>query len=145
MPIFVDTDNTNPNDKLYTAKTAGQSAGAVEDAIQKMVKRIIENTSGFTTAKGEKPKGYTIKLTVTKVERANGETKCGLSGTIVRYPKTVNHRGEEGEVWVGLSMKGSAKVGGTDEGALLDCVKALTKDMVEKDAVKAMKEDWPKW
>lgn len=87
MPsIFVGTDNSDPKDKLYNGLKAGQSAAKAEGKMQAVMKRIIDKAAGFTTTKFDNAKGYVISLEISKLEVANHQTKCSLSGSIVRYP-----------------------------------------------------------
>ena len=141
MPqIFVDTDNSDPKDKLFVGTKAG--GAKAEEKMQKVVIRIIGKTDGFTTDPKVSKKGYAIRLTVSKVEVGDHETKCAVSGSLVRRPRE-KVKGGEGEVMVSTSMGGSGKVNGTDDGAILDCVEAISEDLVKK-SIKYMKEDWTK-
>ena len=49
--IFVNTDNTNFKDKVFVAQLAGENAKAAEDAMQKIVVKIVGKNAGFTTLK----------------------------------------------------------------------------------------------
>ena len=144
MPaIFVDTDNSNPKEKLYNGVKAGQSAAKVEDKMQAVVKKIIDKAAGFTTTKFNNAKGYVIRLEISKLEVANHKTKCTLSGSIVRYPKGVTKKGAKGDEMLSLGWGGSATADGTSEGSLLDCVEAVAESMVPK-SLPVMTADYPK-
>jgi hypothetical protein len=144
MPlIFVDTSNTDPKRKLFNGLKAGNSAAKAEEKMQKAVKRIIDKAAGFTTTKAENAKGYAIRLTVSKVEAAAHQTKCSLSGSIVRYPPAVTMKGDKGEEMVSTSMTGNGTVDGTSEGAVLDCIEAIAEELATK-SVPIMRTDFVK-
>jgi hypothetical protein len=131
MPaIFVDTDNNDPNKKLYNGLKAGSSAAKAEGKMQAVVKRLIDKAAGFTTTKFDKAKGYAIRLEVSKVEVADHKTTCRLSGSIVRYPPTVTMKRGAGEKMVSTSMSSGATADGTSEGSLLDAVEAIAESLV---------------
>lgn len=144
MPlIFVETSNTDPRQKLFNGLKAGASAAKAEEKMQKVVKKIIDKAGGFTTNKSENAKGYALRLTVAKVEVGAHQTKCSLSGSIVRYPPTVTKKGDKGEEMVSTSMTGNGTVDGTSEGAILDCIEAIAEDLVLK-SVPIMRTDYVK-
>ena len=144
MPlIFVDTDNSDPKKKLFNGAKAGNSAARAEEKMQKAVKRIFDKANGFTTTKSDKAKGYAIRLTVAKVEAKDGNTKCSVSGSIVRYPPTTTKSGAAGDEMVSTSMTGNAKATGTDANAILDCVEAIAEDLATK-SVPIMTADFTK-
>jgi len=130
-PIFVDTDH-NPKNKLYDGGQAGQAAAKVESKMQAVVKAIIGKTAGFTTTKVANSKGYAIRLEISKLEIAGHETKCSLTGEIVRYPKGVTTKGAKGNEMVSLGWGGSATALGTSEGSILDCVEGVAESMMKK-------------
>jgi hypothetical protein len=142
-PIFVDTDNSNPKDKLYNGSKAGQSAAKAEVKMQAVVKRVIDKAAGFTTTRSGNAKGYAIRLEISKLEVADHKTKCTLSGSIVRYPKTVTMKGAKGDEMLSLGWGGSATADGTSEGSLLDCVEAIAESMLPK-SVAVMSADFLK-
>lgn len=143
-PIFVDVDNSNAKAKLYNGKIAGDSAEKAEAKIQTMVKKAVEKAPGFTTTKAGSPKGYTILIAITKIERPGHETKCTLSGEIVRYPKGVTtNRGAGAEMVTVGNWGNTATASGTSEGSLLDCVEAVTESMM-KSGIGAMNRDFLK-
>ena len=145
MPvIFVNTDNSDLANKLYKGAKAGKSAATAEGRMQKVVKKIIDKAGDFTTTKTAKAKGYSIWLEVSKVEIAGRQTKCSLTGSIVRYPKSVTYKGEKGDYLVSTSMIGNARADGISEGALLDCIEAIAEDLVTK-SVPIMRADISKW
>jgi len=143
MPIFVDTDNSNPKDKLYNGSKAGGSAGKAEAKMQATVKRLIDKAPGFTTTKMGNAKGYTIRLEISKLDTSDHKTKCSLSGSITRYPKTVTLKGGKGDEMVSLGWSGSAEASGTTEGSLLDCVEAIIESMM-KNGINTMNSDFAK-
>jgi hypothetical protein len=143
MPIFVDTDNSDPKNKLYNGSKAGQSAAKVEAKMQSVVKGIIDKTAGFTTAKMGNSKGYTVRLEISKLDTPDHKTKCSLSGSIVRYPKGVTMKGAKGEEMLSLGWAGSAEATGTSEGSLMDCVEAIIESMM-KNGVRTMTSDFAK-
>lgn len=143
MPIFVDTDNSDPKSKLYNGSKAGQSAAKVEAKMQSVVKGILDKTAGYTTAKMGNPKGYTIRLEISKLDTADHKTKCTLSGSIVRYPKGVTMQGAKGDEMLSLGWSGSAEATGTTEGSLMDCVEAIIESMMKK-GIPIMTADFPK-
>ncbi|MFN8178018.1 MAG: hypothetical protein U0167_08820 [bacterium] len=137
MPlIFVDTDNSDPDPqkKIYSGKRAGGAADKVEAAIEKSVKKIIEKAElhDFTTAKSKDAKGYVIRLSLAKVEVVSPNTKCSMSGSIVRYPKAATLKQGGGDEMVTLGMTGSATASGTTPRSIVDCVEAITEDLVTK-------------
>ena len=139
--IFVDTDNSNAASKLYKAAKAGKSASAAESLMQKVVKRIIDKTPGFTTTKSDGAKGYAIRLELAEVKPVGHETSCRLSGSIVRYPRDVAQQGKsQGETMVSTAMGGGAKATGPADRAILDCVEAIAESLIPK-TIPAMKTD----
>ncbi len=132
MPIFVDTDNSDPTNKLYNASKAGQSSAKAEGKMQAVVKKLVDKTAGFTTAKFPNAKGYTIRMEISKLEVADHKTKCSLSGAILKYPKGVTMKGAKGDEMLSLGWGGSATADGTSEGSLLDCVESIAESMMAK-------------
>jgi hypothetical protein len=141
-PIFVNTDHGLKN-KLYNGTKAGKAAAAAEGKMQRVVKRIIDKAAGFTTIQSGQAKGYVIRLEVSKVEMAGHQTKCGLSGSIVRYPPTATRERGKGEEMVSTNMTGNATADGTSEGSLLDCIEAIAEDLVSK-SIPIMRADYLK-
>jgi hypothetical protein len=142
MPIFVDTNN-GPSNKLYNGTLAGSAASAAESMMQKVVKRIIDKTPGFTTAASPNAKGYAIRLEISKLDATGGETKCSMTGSIVQYPKGANKAGAKGDTMFSLGWGGSAKSTGTSQGSVLDCVEAITESMMSK-GIPVMSADFQK-
>jgi hypothetical protein len=145
MPtIYVETDNSDPDNKLYTAAKAGKAAAKAEEKMQKAVRKIIGKTSGFTTLKYDNAKGYVIRLEVSKVDTSGHQTQCSLSGSIVRYPMSVAQKGKgQGEEMLSTGMTGSATATGTSDNSILDCVEAVAEDLAAK-AVPIMRDDFAK-
>jgi len=142
--IFVNTNNCDPKDKLYSAARAGKAVAAAEGKMQAAVKKVIARAKGFTTIKGEKAKGYTIRLEVARIDVIGRETKCSLAGAIVRYPATTTADGSRAETMVSTGWTGSARATGTSEQALLDCVEAVAESMVET-SIASMRTDFTRW
>ncbi|HUK20251.1 MAG TPA: hypothetical protein VLV45_01700 [Gemmatimonadales bacterium] len=143
MPsIFVDTDNTDFSDKLFKGTKAGALSTKAENKMQAKVEGIIDKTAGFTRNKSDKqPKGYAIRLEVSKIEKADGKTKCTLSGSIVRYPPEVNKKGAVGEIMVSTGMQSKAIADGTSDGAVLDCIESTAEDLITK-SIPYMRKDF---
>lgn len=139
--IFVNTDNSNPQAKLYNGSKAGAEAKAVEELMQKIVVKIIAKNPGFTTNKMPNPKGYSIKLEIAKLQQTARETSCDIKGELVRYPNsfTVAKRGGAATM-VSTSFTGSAKATGMGKYAITDCVEVIAEGMVAK-AIPAMRSD----
>ena len=143
MPdIFINTDNSDNDDKIYDGLQAGKAQAKAEEKMQKAVRKMIAKADGFTTTKPDKdPKGYTIRLTVAKVEIAGRNTKCSLTGGIAIFPVPPTKTGKEGTLMLTKSMVGNANATGTDERALLDCVESIAEDLTTK-AVPIMRADF---
>lgn len=141
--IFVDTDNSNLKDKLYDGLKAGKAAQKAEEKMQKMVRRVVDKATGFTTTKSGDAKGFAIRLSLSQVQVSGFNTKCSLSGSIVRYPATgsKSKAASRGEEMVSTSMTGGATATGTDELAVLDCVEAIAESLVAK-AIPIMRTDY---
>lgn len=139
--IFVNTDNTNPKDKLFNGRMAGAEAKAVEDLMQKIVVKIIGKNPGFTTTKLPNPKGYSIKLEIAKLQQTPQETSCSLKGELVRYPNSfsVAKKGGAGAM-VSTSFTGGAKAIGMGKHAVIELVEAIAESMVAK-TIPAMRQD----
>lgn len=142
MPIFIDTDNTNAQDKLYKAGKAGTAATKIEEKMQAVVKKAVEK-AGFTTAKIPNAKGYIIRLEISELEVAGHNTKCSLKGAILRYPKVVTKARGAGEEMLSTGWGGNATASGTGEGAILDCVESIAESMMTK-GVPVMNSDFMK-
>jgi len=84
-PIFVNTDNSNINDKLYRASKLGKSAAAAEKVMQDGVIAAVGKSADFTTDKSKSAKGYTLKLDVV-AQTSAGKTTVSLNIVIERYP-----------------------------------------------------------
>jgi len=128
--IFVNTDNSDSKNKIYNGVKAG--GAKAEEKMQKAVIRIIDKTDGFTTAKSDKPKGYSILLTVSKVDVGEHDSKCSLEGAVAEFPS--------GKI-ISARFTGSGRVTGTSERDIIDCVEAVAEDMILK-SIKAMRDDF---
>lgn len=149
MPtIFVDVDNSDPHQKIFSALKAGDAAKDAEARMQAVTKQLIDKEADFTTTKPKgdaavkQLKGYVVRLTLTKVEANARTAKCIMAGEIVEYPKVVNHEGKSGEVLVAPILPGTAEVKDSRT-ALIDCVEALTEAKI-KQAFPAMRKHFAK-
>src|SRR5215831_10116658 len=85
-PVFINTDNSDKNHKIYVATSAGEGAADAENKMHDMVVKAFEKESEFTTNKIDNAKGYTLQFKVTKFNSAAHETSCTIQGLILRYP-----------------------------------------------------------
>lgn len=139
--IFVNTDNSNLQAKLYNGSKAGAEAKAVEELMQKVIVKVIGKNPGFTTTKIQDPKGYSIKLEIANLVQTAHETSCSLKGELVRYPNTFSAKAKGGgETMVSTSFTGSAKASGMGKFAVIDCVEAIAESMIPK-TIPAMRQD----
>jgi len=140
--IFVNTDNTDPDNKLFIATMAGGAAGKAEALMQKIVKDTYDKEKGFTTKPFDKAKGYSIRLTVTKVTVAEHKTTCTISGALVRWPEEQTKKRGKGEAMVSIGdWSSTATTDGTSDYSLMQCIEANTEGMAAK-AVKPMQQDF---
>ena len=143
MPIFVNTDNTNATDKMYNGLLAKENAAAAEKKMQEIVIKTVGKDPSFTTNKVANPKGYSIKLKIAKLETLGRETKCSMTGELLRYPNMRSVKGS-GVGMVSTSFNGSAAAVGMGKFAVIDLVEAITEGMIKK-AMPAMKQDINSW
>lgn len=146
MPtIFVDTDNSSPDPKmkLYRGEGAGAAQFKAEDKIQKTVRKVLDKAADFTWTKFENAKGYSLRLSVAKVDVVKPDTKCSMTGEILLYPRQKTMKQGEGEEMVALRITGSATASGTGERSILDAVEAICEDLVPK-TLKTMRDDYGK-
>lgn len=145
-PIFINTDNTNKNKKIYIANAVGEGMSEAEDKMQEMVIKAFEKASDFTTNKIDDPKGYTLVFKVTKFSSADHETSCTIQGTILQYPAVTYSKAKQSNksdaviVMFAGDWKGSATASGKGKRAMLDCVEAIMEGMVPK-SIPVMKSD----
>ncbi|MFL4969322.1 MAG: hypothetical protein ACJ8FU_16000 [Xanthobacteraceae bacterium] len=145
MPIFVDIDNSDGNDKRFNAANTGKAAAKAEEAMQKAAKESLTGNAKFTTSKPKNPKGYEITLTVTKVvfDKDKNTTKCFVSGVIARVPLQDTKSGAKGTDMLSGGWTGSGTVGGgTSDDDVVFCVGGVVKDMMKKDGIPAMEKDF---
>lgn len=142
-PIYVNTDNSNVTDKMYNGQLAKENAAAAEKKMQDIVIKTIAKDPRFTTKKVVNPKGYSIKLRIAKLETLGSETKCSMTGELLRYPNMKAFKGS-GVGMVSTSFNGSAAATGMGKFAVIDLVEAITESMVKK-AIPAMKTDINSW
>jgi hypothetical protein len=127
--IFVNTDNSNPHDKLFQGVKAGAKA---EGLMQKTLTKIIEGSDGFTTKKSDGAKGFTIRLTVSAVNVGERQVKCTMTGSIEYYPPQATKSRGKGSEMLSTGMTSSAAADGTSESAILDCIEATTEALTNK-------------
>jgi hypothetical protein len=129
MPqIYVNTDNSNPMNKLYNASKLGKSAAAAEKKMQQAVVEAIGKTPDFVT--NTPGKGYSIRMKV-QAEPAGRATKYTVTAEIIRYPASVAQGGKGEELVPTTSKPGSATVEGGSEADLIDAIGELTKSNVK--------------
>jgi hypothetical protein len=128
-PIYINTEN-DPKDPIFVAKLTGEQAAACEKMMRDTIVKVIEKDSTFTTNKIKNPKGYSIRLEVSKFKAEGRETSCTLSGMILEYPKLTYMKGAPGTAVVSLPFSGSATASGRF--AAVDCVEAVAESLVKK-------------
>ena len=131
MPqIYVNTDNTDPKEKLYVATLAGQQAAACEQMMKDTIVKAIAKDPTFTTVKMAGAKGYSIRLKIATLNQTPAGTSCSLSGEILLYPKVTYSKKGAGSLMLTTNMTGSATA--TGRFAAVDCVVAITETLVKK-------------
>jgi hypothetical protein len=127
-PIYVNTDNSSPTNKIFIASKLGKSAAAAEKKMQEAVVEAIGKAPDFNT---DKPgKGYSLRMTVV-TEAVGRATKYTVNVEIIRYPKVVRKGGKGDELVVTVAKPGSATVEGGSEADVLDAIAELTKNNVK--------------
>ena len=127
-PIYVNTDNSNPTNKLYNASKLGKSAGAAEKKMQQAVVEAISKVPDFNT---DRPgKGYSLRMKVLTAPLGRA-TKYTVTIEIIRYPSSVGKGGKGEELVPTMSKPGSATVEGGSEADILDAIAELTKNNVK--------------
>jgi hypothetical protein len=136
-PIYINTERIDPKKRIFIADAAGGASAEVEALMKKTVIDALVKNATFTTNKIKDAKGYTLEMELQKVDVDKaGNTACQMSTTIRRYPG--GHTASVG----GISK---AKLGPpADKEAILECVKAMVKESVEKSQP-VMLKDWPNW
>jgi len=145
MPIFVDIDNSDGNDKRFIATNAGKAAAKAEAAMQKAAKETLADNPKFTTSKPKNPKGYEITLTLTKIvfDKDKNTTKCFVSGVIARVPLEDTKSGRKGTNILSGSWDGSGAVGGgTSDDDVVFCVGPVVAKMLKETGIPAMEKDF---
>jgi len=128
MAIYVNTDNSNPTNKLFNASKVGKSAAAVEKGMQQAVIEFLGTQPDFTTTTSGK--GYSLRMKVV-AETAGRATKYSVPIEIIRYPSSAA-KGGKGEEMVPIAVKlGSATLQGASEADLVDAIGELTKSDVK--------------
>ena len=138
MPIYVNTDNSDPKKKLFNASALG-SAAAVEKKMQEVVVETIRDDAGADFNTDKPGKGYSLRMKV--VAKKDGRTTTvSVTIEILRYPPEVQKK-KKGEFMVPITANlGSATLEGASEADLLDVVAQLTKSNV-KAALGPMRVD----
>jgi hypothetical protein len=127
-PIFVNTDNSNVNNKLYNASKLGKSAAAAEKKMQEAVVEAISKVPDFAT---DKPgKGYSLRMKVL-AEPVGRATKYTVTVEIIRYPLSVSKGGKGEELVPTMAKPGSATVEGGSDADIADAIGDLTKNNVK--------------
>ncbi len=133
-PIFIETDNSDRNNKIYVATLAHDQADAAEAAIQRAVRKALDKSNEFTTKKPTDTKqlvdlkGYVIIITLVSVTPDGRGLKCRLEGTVVHYPRELNKDKKKGELMVTSKFSGGGKA---DTNAVVDVVEAVTEEMMK--------------
>lgn len=145
MPkIYVNTDNSNPQAKIYEAGKMAKSAAAAEKKMQDVVRALVTKEADFVADKSAVGKGYTIKIKVTKAEASGGTTTYTVHYEVVRFPLSAGKGGRKGEEMVSTTTKDlEIQVQGNNEGMLLDGVEMVTQNIMAK-CFPAMRVDWTK-
>jgi hypothetical protein len=129
MPqIYVNTDNSNPRNKLYNASRLGKSVAAAEKKMQQAVVEAIRKVPDFNTI--TPGKGYSLRMKVL-TESLGRATKYTVTLEIIRYPPTIGKGGKGEELVPTVGRPGSATVEGGSEADILDAIGELTKNNVK--------------
>ena len=140
MPqIYINTDNTNKTNKIFVAALVGQDAvTAAEEKIKATVEKALSKTTEFTTGTIPNPKGYTLRLKVSKFSASGNEASCTITGEILRYP-TVTYskskfagKSQTETVMFAGNWTGSATATGHGKYAALECIEAIVESMVPR-------------
>jgi hypothetical protein len=135
MPIFIETDNSDRNNKIYIATLAQKDADKAEAAIQRAVRAVIGKSNDFTSTKPTDAKelkalkGYVIIIKLVGVTPDGTDLKCSLEGIVVHYPRELTKSKKEGEKMVTTKFTGGAKANTRD--AVVDAVEAATESMTK--------------
>jgi hypothetical protein len=86
MPIYVNTNNSDPKKKVFIARALGKSAFEAEKIMKEGVEEAVKGAPDFTTAQSKDAKGYTIKLEVKAQAGTGGQTTVSLKIEIETYP-----------------------------------------------------------
>ena len=145
-PIYINTDNSDKDNKIYRASLVGEGMTDAEDRMKAAVIKAFEKAPEFTTNKITDPKGYTLLFKVTKFNVSGHETSCTINGEVLRYP-TVTYSRAKGAganqtetVMTAGQWTGSATASGKGTRAVIDCVEAIMESMVPK-SIPVMKSD----
>jgi hypothetical protein len=128
-PIYVNTDNSNPKKKLFSASGVSNSA-AVEKKMEDVVDETIRKDAPADFNTDKPGKGYSLRM---KVETAKDgkATIYSVKIEILRYPSEIA-KGGKGEAMVPIMVKpGHATLEGASEADLLDAIGDLTRSNVK--------------
>jgi hypothetical protein len=139
MPqIYINTNNTNKTDKIFIANLVGTEAAAAEDKIRTTVEKALSKSGDFTTGTIPNPKGYTLRLKVSKYEASGNQASCTITGEILRFPAVTYSKSKfagknqtETVTFAG-EWKGSATATGHGKYAALECIEAIVESMVPR-------------
>ena len=139
MPIYVNTDNSDPKKKLFNATAVGNAA-AVEKKMQEVVVETIRDDAGADFNTDKPGKGYSLRMKVV-AEKSGRSMTITVEIEILRYPPETDKKKKKGEFMVPITANlGSATLEGASEADLLDVVAQLTKSNV-KAALGPMRVD----
>jgi len=143
-PIYINTDNSNKNSKIYVADLVGPAVAEAEAKMQSIVVKAFEKESEFTTNKIDNAKGYTLTFKVTKYAASGRDASCTITGDIVRFPAVTYSKAkgagatQDEKVMFGGTWSASASASGRTAAA--DCIEAVMEALVPK-SFPVMKSD----
>jgi hypothetical protein len=138
MPIYVNTDNSDPKKKLFNASGLS-SAAAIEKKMQDVVVETIRHDAAADFNTDTSGKGYSLRMKVV-AEKDGRATTYSVTIEILRYPPEAA-KGGKGEAMVPITVTlGHATLEGASEADLLDAIAQLTKSNV-KAAIGPMRID----
>ena len=137
-PIYVNTDNSNPKKKLFSAGSLGNAA-AIEKKMQEVVVETIRNDAGADFNTDKPGKGYSLRMKV-ESEKQGRATTYTVTIEILRYPTQVAKGGKAPETVPINVSPGHATLEGASDADLLDAIAQLTKSNV-KAAINPMTID----
>ena len=139
MPIYVNTDNSDPKKKLFNATAVGNAA-AVEKKMQEVVVETIRDDAGADFNTDKPGKGYSLRMKVV-AEKSGRSMTITVEIEILRYPPEADKKKKKGEFMVPITAKlGSGTLDGASDADVMDVVAQLTKSNV-KAALGPMRVD----